>query len=276
MAESLHFYLDTLFGLLLGASIINLLLWLKTSQEFKRLILEGKTHPQTKAGEPSAERRRYHYIREISGGMPLIRYLIKGDFTKIEHTPLRGLAVRMRTILILQVLVSVPLFAIFLELKDSAHRRDIGPDIVSQAYGLYGQGKYEEAEKLLDGLLRDDPDNPDGHYYRAFVLEKLGRYQEALEDFMAASEAKPDHFDIFMHIDYLLTRRHQWRKVVQSWNTYIENRPSDARAYLERGGAYWQLGKVEEALKDAQKACDLGNEKGCARYQQAKRRLEGI
>jgi hypothetical protein len=37
------------------------------------------------------------------------------------------------------------------------------------------------------------------------------------------------------------------------------------RAYLERGGAYFNLRKIDLARADAVKACDLGVSEACAR-----------
>ncbi len=47
------------------------------------------------------------------------------------------------------------------------------------------------------------------------------------------------------------------------WDSYLELKPDNGKAYLERGGAYLHAGKRELALEDARKACKLGVKKGC-------------
>jgi Flp pilus assembly protein TadD len=53
--------------------------------------------------------------------------------------------------------------------------------------------------------------------------------------------------------------------VVEMWTRYLEANPRDGRAHLERGGAFFHLGRRDEARADAKAACDLGVSEGCAR-----------
>ena len=48
-----------------------------------------------------------------------------------------------------------------------------------------------------------------------------------------------------------------------------------ARAFIERGGAKWHLGKQADAIADMQEACRLGSSKGCADVAKMKQRSKG-
>lgn len=52
------------------------------------------------------------------------------------------------------------------------------------------------------------------------------------------------------------------------WTAYLARHPNEGRAYLERGGANFHLGKRAEARADAAKACELGVSEGCEREKQ--------
>jgi len=52
-------------------------------------------------------------------------------------------------------------------------------------------------------------------------------------------------------------------EVIEAWNGFLQRHPNEGRAYLERGGAYSRIRKMNEAAQDAQKACDLGVNEGC-------------
>lgn len=48
------------------------------------------------------------------------------------------------------------------------------------------------------------------------------------------------------------------------WTAFLAAHPDNARAYLERGGAYIHIGKRAEAKAGATKACELRLGEACA------------
>lgn len=81
----------------------------------------------------------------------------------------------------------------------------------------------------------------------------------------AAAKRAPDDFRAHQTLDYALAKKGQTARVVEMWTEYLSRHPKDARAYLERGGAHFQLKHRDQALADAARACELGSSEGCAR-----------
>jgi tetratricopeptide (TPR) repeat protein len=88
----------------------------------------------------------------------------------------------------------------------------------------------------------------------------------------AACRDNPTDFDSFKKLDDALVRTHEYGRIVTHWTTYLEKRPDDARAYLERGGAYTFLRDAEHATADLDRACAGGLQSGCegARFVRAR------
>ena len=42
------------------------------------------------------------------------------------------------------------------------------------------------------------------------------------------------------------------------WTSYLAADPRDGKAYLERGGALFQLGRRDERVRTQRPACELG------------------
>jgi hypothetical protein len=74
----------------------------------------------------------------------------------------------------------------------------------------------------------------------------------------------PDDFELHRKVDHGLATARRFAEVVELWDGYIANHPSDPRAYLERGGAKWHLKQRPQAIADVEKACQLGMDKACA------------
>jgi tetratricopeptide (TPR) repeat protein len=74
----------------------------------------------------------------------------------------------------------------------------------------------------------------------------------------------PHDFGSHVRLDYALSTRHAWARILEMWNRYVGDNPDDARAYRERAGTLMQLGKRNEARADTVRACELGSSAGCS------------
>jgi tetratricopeptide (TPR) repeat protein len=126
------------------------------------------------------------------------------------------------------------------------------------------QGKGDEALELLDMAAELDP-NRDVEGRRVAVLTAGFHGKESeLTALEQASRAAPDDFQSRLRLDYALSRSHAWSRILTMWNEYLMRHPEDARAYRERAGTFYRLGRKTEAYADAQRACDLGSSAGCS------------
>jgi Flp pilus assembly protein TadD len=70
---------------------------------------------------------------------------------------------------------------------------------------------------------------------------------------------------LHQQLDYALSRQHDFARIAQMWTEFIARHPDEGRAYMERAGTYYNLGKQAESRADAAKACELGIAERCMR-----------
>src|SRR5690348_10369125 len=68
---------------------------------------------------------------------------------------------------------------------------------IEMAGRLYGQGKYDQAEKVCRQLLQARPGNADAHNILGVTLNALGRADEAVASLRRAIEFAPDASSIY-------------------------------------------------------------------------------
>jgi tetratricopeptide (TPR) repeat protein len=140
--------------------------------------------------------------------------------------------------------------------------------LVYEAWQHEAAGRKADALRVLALGLELSPNEARlRQRYDALIVGGAGSPSgvEALED---AVRRAPDDFDAHQKLDYALSRLRRFDRVIEVWNGYLARHPEDGRAYLERGGAYFNLGKVKEAYADATQACSHGSSEGCARAKQ--------
>jgi tetratricopeptide (TPR) repeat protein len=57
---------------------------------------------------------------------------------------------------------------------------------------MASEGKYEQAARHFERVVRSDSSNPGAFFYLAQSLEKLGRVREAIDNYNLALRLKPD------------------------------------------------------------------------------------
>jgi regulator of sirC expression with transglutaminase-like and TPR domain len=67
-----------------------------------------------------------------------------------------------------------------------------------------------------------------------------------------------------VRLDYALSTRQAWPRILELWTRYLRVEPEDARAYRERAGTFMRLGRRGEAHADTVRACELGSSVGCS------------
>ena len=86
-------------------------------------------------------------------------------------------------------------FEIALQFIEQAGVQDVKLDINKAKY-LYNTDKYADAEELFIETIKNNPDVADAYYEYGKILEKMGRRDEAVEQYETGLEKNPDHTDI--------------------------------------------------------------------------------
>jgi tetratricopeptide (TPR) repeat protein len=135
--------------------------------------------------------------------------------------------------------------------------------LVYDGWEHHKAGRRDDALRVLDLAAELAPTDREVLSRRSWVI--LGTEQPDIPALEAAVAKSPDDLRLHQQLDYALALKNNFARVIEVWTGYLARHPEEGRAYLERGGAYFRLGKRAEAKADAARACDLGINEGCAR-----------
>lgn len=81
-----------------------------------------------------------------------------------------------------------------------------GQSDFERAEALIKSGSYEDAMPLLEGIIRDNPNEPDSLYDLGFVNERMLNFKTAFALYARAVKADPDHKRAHERLGYLFLR----------------------------------------------------------------------
>ena len=117
--------------------------------------------------------------------------------------------------------------------------------------------QWNYAKDDLDKVLYLDNTNIAGLYYRAFVNEKLKRYNFSRLDYQNLLVLVPGTFQAQLGLALLNEKDKHHTEAYDGINNLIEQYPDSAIAYAARGGMEKERGQLELAEYDFQKAISL-------------------
>ena len=142
--------------------------------------------------------------------------------------------------------------------------------LIYEGYEYNKEQKYAEALKLLNYAAQLSPENDEVYYWRARILSNINQIHLATNDLKKSISIDPTNYASYALLDWVLARVGNYDEIVLYWNKYIEIRPNHSSAYVERGGAYFQMGKYNEAARNAKIAADMGDPLGTEAYEKFK------
>ena len=162
---------------------------------------------------------------------------------------------------------------------------------LERAVKLYDRKKYTHALRVLDTLLKKDPDNVEGINNRGLNKFGLGDHAGAMRDYAVALKFNPRYarainnrgfvkfttgdttgamadYELALSINPRLAKAYNNRGVakfalqdpqgaIDDYTTALKYDPMLAEAYLNRGTAFYQLGKVSVANENYQQAINV-------------------
>jgi protein O-mannosyl-transferase len=167
---------------------------------------------------------------------------------------------------------------------DTLYRLSRGPMIFSFAAVIFLSlsmsyltvqqiGIWKNSFTLWTFVIDKAPDRvPFAYYNRGLFFAKIGQYRESIEDFDRAIFLLP-----FGHSEYYNNRgvsrmnEKLFDQAIEDFNVALALDPDNNSAHYNLGLAYYRrgsslaaAGKKELAGPDLQRACNLGNKKGCS------------
>jgi hypothetical protein len=139
--------------------------------------------------------------------------------------------------------------------------------LLDDATDALKSGDIARAKRESDLANDLGPDDPRARQLHDDVVLVGG---ESVDDLRSAVAKDPGNFEAIQKLDYQLDKQGHAAtlEMIPVWTAYIARHPDDGRAYLERGGTYFNNHRIAESTADANKACSLGNNQGCLRAKQ--------
>ena len=122
--------------------------------------------------------------------------------------------------------------------------------VVAQANGLVAEGKTDRAITLLQAAVAKSPNDAAAHDLLGGLLNRGGRYREALPHVHAAAELKPEEARFRYNRGIVLAEHGRFAEALADFDFALAKLPGEAAIYLERGAARLALGRRVEARQD--------------------------
>ena len=146
----------------------------------------------------------------------------------------------------------------------SAVGKDAPEVLCAEAWILYMKEEYDASEKKVREAIARKPDTESAYYLLGRAMFAAGRYHEILADADAAVANSGENYNVWVPIVNALgalgkteAARNARQQRVQVLEAHLTKVPEDARARVLLSGDYGQMGRVEEAMREANLAMSL-------------------
>ncbi|MGA2327060.1 MAG: tetratricopeptide repeat protein [Bryobacteraceae bacterium] len=124
----------------------------------------------------------------------------------------------------------------------------------------FRQGKLEEAAGLLDPLLEQDPKSGEGWRLRSRILQKQGRFEDAVKAYTEVLRLLPDDKSAYLELRDLYQEHEKWAELRDLSLRLLEKWPKEPESTLILALTYQQLGDNAKAVENYKKGFDLAKE----------------
>jgi Flp pilus assembly protein TadD len=124
---------------------------------------------------------------------------------------------------------------------------------------LRANERYDEAVQLLSGLIAEDR-SPDWRllYARGVSMERLGRWQEAEADLVAALKQRPDEPELLNYLGYTwIDRGERLKEAMAMVEKAVAQNPRSGAMIDSLGWAYYRMGDYKTAVQKLEQAVEL-------------------
>jgi len=122
------------------------------------------------------------------------------------------------------------------------------PDQYNLGVLLQRQGRFREAIDAYRKAIELGPDNAHAHFNLAYSYDRLRMYEEAVAEYRKAIQLKPDYLKAYSNLAAIYKQKRWYGKAIVSFQKALEIDPNYAHAHLGLGSIY------AEGVRDRQKA----------------------
>jgi tetratricopeptide (TPR) repeat protein len=128
---------------------------------------------------------------------------------------------------------------------------------LDRALNCHSNGNLDEAEKLYQAVLAEDPEQADALHYLGVINLQLGRFDEAVRLIQRAVDARPDYTDAVINLGYGLNALGRNEDAAGQFERALAMGPPTAQLLANLGGALEQLGRYADAATRFEEALKL-------------------
>lgn len=137
------------------------------------------------------------------------------------------------------------------------HRIGRGTDLLAQAKKEFDLGHLDEAEHLLRGALKAQPDNANAHNRLGSLLRSRGRYADAESQFRDAIRLKADFADAYNNLGTVLNEQGKPAEAEASFRFAVTLEATHAIAWCNLGLVLSDKGLQQQAKECFLKAIEI-------------------
>lgn len=122
--------------------------------------------------------------------------------------------------------------------------------IIRTAYGLHQSGRHDEAARLYEQILQQDPNNIQTLLLSGMLSYQRGDLETALARFDRILAFDPAHYDAHAARGAVLSGLGRHPDALADYNRAQQLRPGTPQVYNNRANSLYALGRREEALEN--------------------------
>jgi tetratricopeptide (TPR) repeat protein len=126
---------------------------------------------------------------------------------------------------------------------------------------------YDDALKVYQKIIQQDPAFPRAHYYAGDMLIKLGRPDEAIAQFEQEMKITPDDPNVQYHYAYALLQTSRKDEALALLRTITAEHPDNAQAQYQLGKTLLDAGDYQQAIEHLEAAAKYDPNHDYVHYQ---------
>ncbi|RZD36729.1 MAG: hypothetical protein CXT78_17090 [Thaumarchaeota archaeon] len=128
-------------------------------------------------------------------------------------------------------------------------------NMLAEAFECVEDGNFDDALKLYDLTLKQEPDNVQALVDKGATLQNMGRFKLAINSYDKALLIAPENLDALLNKGATLHSNQKYQKAIDCYNVALKIDKKCAMALAYKGLS--EMGELEDAIKHFKKALSI-------------------
>jgi protein O-GlcNAc transferase len=121
-------------------------------------------------------------------------------------------------------------------------------NLIQRALEHYKAGQLPQAIKIIEGILKDQPDNAELLYFLGIIYAQSENYDLAIEYLKRSLQLNANNADAYLAVGLTSQRKGLTDDAIRYYNKSLSIDPKKFEVYNSLGDAFTQKGLIEEAI----------------------------